>query len=490
MSTITNTKKITNNKPSVYVHIVIMFCIMFGFRYITPPEPLTEVGIQVLGVFFAMLYGWLTIDTLWTTLLGIVALGLTDYTNVNGSFASAMGNSTVITLTLFCIITAILSHAGIAQFLAYKIVSIKAISGKPIATTLAMFGVIMILDCMLSATASLMLFCALLKEVSLLLGFKPGDKWPMLMMISAHVVGTIASGLLPFRYGPSLTLGTYSALTGDVMNGGLYMLLHALVLIGTLACHIFFILYIAKADVTPIRENKAVLDDRAGNLTVQQKYLLISFVALIVLIMLPDFLGAESTLKAILSGLGTNGWLAVYIAAYIAINFRDGISFKGMMTHDIIPWSGIYLVAGALAIANAFKDESTGITAWISATCGPILAGKSVAVIIIMMMLMSSLMTNVANNMATASIFSTLSYSLVISSGADICMPAVYLVVMHCYSQGIMTPAGSATAAYLFGEKKWIPGNAMVKYGAIYLIINYVLAFFISFVLGSVVFSL
>ena len=53
-----------------------------------------------------------------------------------------------------------------------------------------------------------------------------------------------------------------------------------------------------------------------------------------------------------------------------------------------------------------------------------------------------------------------------------------------------MTPAGSATAAYLFGEKKWIPGNAMVKYGAIYLIINYVLAFFISFVLGSVVFSL
>lgn len=171
MSTITNTKKITNNKPSVYVHIVIMFCIMFGFRYITPPEPLTEVGIQVLGVFFAMLYGWLTIDTLWTTLLGIVALGLTDYTNVNGSFASAMGNSTVITLTLFCIITAILSHAGIAQFLAYKIVSIKAISGKPIATTLAMFGVIMILDCMLSATASLMLFCALLKEVSLLLGF-------------------------------------------------------------------------------------------------------------------------------------------------------------------------------------------------------------------------------------------------------------------------------------------------------------------------------
>ena len=73
-----------------------------------------------------------------------------------------------------------------------------------------MFGVIIVLDSMLSATASLMLFCTLIIEVSLLLGFKPGDKWPMLMMISGHVVGTIASGLLPFRYGPTLTLGTYS----------------------------------------------------------------------------------------------------------------------------------------------------------------------------------------------------------------------------------------------------------------------------------------
>jgi len=465
-----------------------MFLIMFGFRQITPNPPLTTAGIQVLGVFFAMLYGWLTIDTLWPTLIGIVALGLTEYINVAGSFSSAMGNTTVITLTLFCIITAILSHAGIAQWLAFKIVSIKAISGKPIATTVAMFGVIIVLDSMLSATASLMLFCTLIIEVSLLLGFKPGDKWPMLMMISGHVVGTIASGLLPFRYGPTLTLGTYSALTGNTMNSGLYMMLHALMLAATIACHVFFILYIAKADVTPIRQGSTVLADKAGKLNTQQKYVVCSFAVLIVLIMLPDFLSADSAARAILSKVTTNGWLAIYIAAYLAINFKDGIGFKGMMTHEIIPWNGIYLVAGALAVANAFKAESTGITAWIAATCGPFLAGKSVVVIIIMMMLMSSFMTNVANNMATASIFSTLAYTLVIASGADICMPAVYLVVMHCYSQGIVTPAGSATAAYLFGEKKWIPGNAMVKYGIVYLLINYILAFFIAFVLGSIVF--
>ena len=43
------------------------------------------------------------------------------------------------------------------------------------------------------------------------------------------------------------------------MNSGLYMMLHALMLAATIACHVFFILYIAKADVTPIRQGSTVL---------------------------------------------------------------------------------------------------------------------------------------------------------------------------------------------------------------------------------------
>ena len=47
---------------------------------------------------------------------------------------------------------------------------------------------------------------------------------------------------------------------------------------------VFFILYIAKADVTPIRQGSTVLADKAGKLNTQQKYVVCSFAVLIVLL--------------------------------------------------------------------------------------------------------------------------------------------------------------------------------------------------------------
>lgn len=46
------------------------------------------------------------------------------------------------------------------------------------------------------------------------------------------------------------------------------------------------------------------------------------------------------------------------------LNFRDGINFKMIMSRDMA-WPALSLVASALTIAGAFKDDSTGIIAWI-----------------------------------------------------------------------------------------------------------------------------
>lgn len=65
------------NKPSFYVHVGIMIAVMLVFRLLTPPEGLTAEGLAVIGIFFGILYGWLFIDVVWPSLLGLVFLGLT-----------------------------------------------------------------------------------------------------------------------------------------------------------------------------------------------------------------------------------------------------------------------------------------------------------------------------------------------------------------------------------------------------------------------------
>ena len=49
----------SNNKPIMYAHGVIMLALMIFFGRISPAEPLTELGMQVLGIFLGMVYGWI-----------------------------------------------------------------------------------------------------------------------------------------------------------------------------------------------------------------------------------------------------------------------------------------------------------------------------------------------------------------------------------------------------------------------------------------------
>ena len=38
---------------------------MFGFGLLDPVEPLTPLGMRLVGVFLGVLYGWVFIVTVW-----------------------------------------------------------------------------------------------------------------------------------------------------------------------------------------------------------------------------------------------------------------------------------------------------------------------------------------------------------------------------------------------------------------------------------------
>ena len=46
-----------------YVHSLIGIAIMFGFGHIVPPEPITAIGMQALGIFLGLIYLWSFVGT-------------------------------------------------------------------------------------------------------------------------------------------------------------------------------------------------------------------------------------------------------------------------------------------------------------------------------------------------------------------------------------------------------------------------------------------
>lgn len=73
-----------------YRHTFIGLLLMFGFRFLPPLAPLTETGMQVVGIFLGVIYLWSTVETIWPSILGIIALGTTNYCGIDGAVKNAM----------------------------------------------------------------------------------------------------------------------------------------------------------------------------------------------------------------------------------------------------------------------------------------------------------------------------------------------------------------------------------------------------------------
>ena len=59
--------------PAYYLHTVVCLLIMFGFGQLPPVEPLTPLGMNLIGIFLGVLYGWVCIEIVWPSLAGLLA---------------------------------------------------------------------------------------------------------------------------------------------------------------------------------------------------------------------------------------------------------------------------------------------------------------------------------------------------------------------------------------------------------------------------------
>lgn len=83
-----------SNKNTKYIHFIIVMVFMFLFRFVPPIGTITPYGMAVIGIFIGLIYGW-SVDAdnlIWTSLLALVAIGMTDFGNAGKALASAFGN--------------------------------------------------------------------------------------------------------------------------------------------------------------------------------------------------------------------------------------------------------------------------------------------------------------------------------------------------------------------------------------------------------------
>lgn len=480
-----NFKRKSNFKYSIIcaIHSIVVLVIMIGFKYIVPAvEPLTPLGVEILGIFLGMMYGWLIVGNLvWPSVVGLVLFGLSDYTTVTKAFSAGFGNSTVLLLLFFFLFTNIINSAGIIEFIAHWIVTRKFAYGRPWVLSLLLMLAAIISFFMVTATAACLVMMPLIKSIATLYGFKPGDKWPMLMLFGLVYVGSTSYLILPYKSMPLVALGSYEAITGESIVYGPYLLMVLAATLLSLLVFLIFCRFVFRPDVSPIVNCQIALDNKI-HFSSYQKFVMGFFVAVLALMIFPNILPKSIFIVDLLRQIGNTGILALSIVFYLALNFEEGIKIEELFAKNI-SWGIIFLLAAALTISNAFTSEETGISSWLFTIVNPIIQGKSILGFVIIVGVLACIFTNLSHNLVACTVFIPIIIS--IGNAFDVSIATLVIYTMAICNVGMITPAASSVGAFLHNDKEWVPGKSAYLYGFICSLFNLIIGIFAIYFLGS-----
>ena len=134
-----------NKEIVYYAHSLISLLIMFGCGQLTPIPPLTPLGMNLIGIFLGVLYGWIFIDIIWPSMAGLLALMLIGGMKPNELFQTSFGDPLVMMMFFIFVFCATINYYGLSKFISLWFITRKCVAGKPWLFTYTFFLSIMLL---------------------------------------------------------------------------------------------------------------------------------------------------------------------------------------------------------------------------------------------------------------------------------------------------------------------------------------------------------
>ena len=455
----------SNKKVSYWVHIVITVLLMFCFRFIPAPAPITPYGMQILGIFVGLVWGWSFCDLAWPSILAMIALGLTEYGITSDVFAASFGQANLIVMVLSFLMFAPLTQSGLSEWLGMKLITIKFMRGKPLLIIaviyLGTFILCIFVNALVVGIFLMQLFVGIFKQ----LGYQKGDRFIPMFLAGLFMCTGLANLLLPFKGMPLMVFGTVAP-QGIVLDNNRYLLFAVMAIIVLVLLYILFI-KLLRCNIAPLKDADFSGYEKKLEtpLTKYQRALLNSIILFVAGIVFVGVFGSArgSAFAQFLNNVGIYGVMALFVAAMIIIKIEGKALLDLKSAASAMQWDFIFLYAMAMLISSLLTDTSTGIAAFVIRYVTPIMSSMGVYWFLMFLALITLLLTNVGNNIVV--IFTMVSVvAMMVTQGLPINGPlAVSIVLWTGLVTGYLLPAASVSAAMIFGCELTTSKGAMLQ---------------------------
>ncbi|CAK7070101.1 MAG: hypothetical protein DELT_01829 [Desulfovibrio sp.] len=452
-----------------YAASVIGICITFGFGYLPPFEPITPMGMKVLGIFLGMIFLWSFVSILWPSLLGIVALIICGYAPLKQVLGMSFGD-TVPTLVLFAMVLfGAIQHAGVTRYISRWFLTRKIINGKPVMFSFVfMYATYVLAALSANILPALLFMWAILYSVLEDVGYKKGDKYTAIMVIGTMFAAISGQAAKPFTGSALMIAGAYEKISQAQLDYLLYMTLGFIMSSLGLICYSLLIKFVFRPDMSNIQD--ITIDrfdqEKLPPMSAKQKIMMASLFGYLILVLLPSLLPKSIGIIALLAKIGPLGVVILFIVglSLFKMEGKPIIEFKEVAGKYIV-WDVYFLVCMAMAVSSAMTAPTTGITEFLKSSLDPILGGHSYFMFSVILVLFGITITQFANNGVMGVLL--MPVIKVFSEQAGGSFEAIAVLVVFAMHIAILTPAASPYAAILYGNKDWVSQNEVFKYGLV-----------------------
>lgn len=465
------------------IHLLIMFALMFGVRFLPPFGLITPEGMQVLGVFVGAIYGWITIGLMLPSLVATVAMTTSPAITATDFLAQGFGSQIFLMMLCFSFIVAFMFDANISELIVSWILNLKIAQGRPWITFFCFFAVSFIFGLLGINLLALVLLVPLYVDIVKKVGLSDYHKLNYVFMIGLLLSMALGNVAVPFNMFVMLIVNGFTATTGITLDLGTYTLVVFPFAVVTMLVYVLICKFILRIDTTALRNM-----DFSSTKIEPSKHKVVS---LFIIILLLATLAASSLLpetwyiSKVLTNMGFGGISAAFVVLLLVIRI-DGkplMNFSSVCTK--INWDIIIMCGCFTPITTLLGAENVGINATVSALVTPIVGNLSPLALVMFAVIASAVLTNFLNNLVVALIFSSIIGTMASSLG-EISLYAVVVLIIFASSFAFVLPSGNQTTAFAFGFKEVVKAKDLIIFALLIFVIMMIFTCTIGWIYFSV----
>lgn len=423
----TGIKKQTYTAYIVKLLVGLFFIFVFG-RVCPPWGGITQTGIQAIGIFFGLIFLLSNSEfgLILPSLLGFLAVLLTDAYTPSSLMAATFGNSTVVQIIFAYVLCQTIISTGAGEFISKWLLTRKVLRGKPYLFCFVFFFAAWVMGAF-AKIGGIVFVLALLDSLIDNLGYEKEGSFNRWMSLGSFVSACIGMALIPFQGLPLVIFGAIlsaMAQSGIVLNYAVYMLS---IIVFSMAFIVLFALTMkaCRVDADKLRafDVSRISGEQGGKLRMTRKQVLacLIFLFAIAYSVVMAFLPADSPLEQALSTFDQCTWFILALVIFFLLR-EDGkpLLNEEQTFRSSISWGIVLAVCIFNVIGGMLANPELGVRGWLNALMEPIFTGLPFPVFMLLICFVSTICTNVFANAAVGLIVGTLTMPFAITYGDTI----------------------------------------------------------------------